>query len=72
MSSSAAEPKLVSFLVERGFHEQDPVRRATLNDLISQWRALGPDEDGDDLWAAMVDLSRAYMHATGYEKHWSR
>jgi hypothetical protein len=72
VSSDDDEPKLVTFLAERGVHEQDPVRRVMLTDLISQWRALGPGDDGDAIWDAMVALSREYVHATGYEKHWSR
>ncbi len=72
MSSNSDEPRLVSFLVDRGSHEQDPVRRSELDELVRQWRALRPGEDGDTIWNAMVELSHTYMHATGHEKRWSR
>ena len=71
-SSDPAEPRLVTFLVDRAVHEQDPVRLLTLSKLIREWRALAPNDSGDDVWNAMVELSHTYMHATGYERRWSR
>ena len=70
--SQTPEPRLVSFLVDCAFHEQDAPKRNALRGLVEQWHDPTVGVRPDDVWDAMVYASRAYKDAPGYEDRWER